>query len=144
MYSVMAVARAVKCLANIIIFVGSASIANHSTGHSAVKVAEDNNKSRQDFLESRQPKTGAPNIANKTADWIRAENYKLESFPVRAASNDIDRDISNNVKHSQPIAAILDAIRHQFVWTFGSLSSRKTYRFLSRVGRSPYGVLFCQ
>jgi hypothetical protein len=33
---------------------------------------------------------------------------------------------------------ILDPIRHKFVWSFGSLLSRETYSFLSRVGRFPF------
>ena len=30
------------------------------------------------------------------------------------------------VNYSKPIRAILDKIRHKFVWTFGSLLSRET------------------
>jgi hypothetical protein len=44
---------------------------------------------------------------------------------------------SNDSEERKPIIVILDKIRHHFVWTFGSLSSREIHSGLSRAVVSP-------
>lgn len=52
---------------------------------------------------------------------------------IKMVSNDIKGDISNDMKHSKRITAILDAVCHEFVWIFSSLLNRETCRIFAYV-----------